>query len=196
MKLSIITPYYNTLNYIKELAKVLEPQLTNEIEWIIIDDGCNEKELDLLKAKVIHLPVNSGNASKPRNVGLDNALGEYIAFIDSDDMVTANYIEKIMEKIAEGFDYCYISWQYSGVRIIIKEEPESWNTCVWNCIYNRNIINDKRFDEKRNLGEDADFNSIRKGKRLNITDVLYYYNWNRDGSLTTLYNQGNISYTK
>ena len=38
IKLSIITPYYNVLKYTKELAKVLEPQLTEEVEWIIIDD--------------------------------------------------------------------------------------------------------------------------------------------------------------
>lgn len=38
MKLSIITPYYNCLEYIKKLAEVLEPQLTNEVEWIIADD--------------------------------------------------------------------------------------------------------------------------------------------------------------
>ena len=50
MKLSIITPYYDTLEYTKRLAEVLEPQLNEDIEWIIVDDGCNEKELDKLKA--------------------------------------------------------------------------------------------------------------------------------------------------
>ena len=74
--LSIITPYYNRLEYIKKLAEVLEPQLDQDVEWIIIDDGCNEKELDTLKATVYHLPTNSGGASVPRNVGLDNAKGE------------------------------------------------------------------------------------------------------------------------
>ena len=96
MRLSIITPYYNTLEYTKKLAEMLEPQLTDDIEWIIIDDGCNEKELDKLKAKVIHLEKNSGGASRPRNIGLDNACGEYIAFIDSDDMVSNDYIECIL----------------------------------------------------------------------------------------------------
>ena len=113
MKLSIITPYYKTLEYTKELAKVLEPQLTPEVEWIIIDDGCHETELDKIKAKVIHLPVPSGNASKPRNVGLENAKGEYIAFIDSDDSVSKDYIQKILEKTKEEWDYCYMSWSWS-----------------------------------------------------------------------------------
>ena len=93
MRLSIITPYYNTLKYTLRLAEILQPQLTKEIEWIIVDDGCNEKALDNLKAKVIHLPNNSGGASRPRNVALDIAKGDYIAFIDSDDIVRHDYIE-------------------------------------------------------------------------------------------------------
>ena len=43
MQLSIITSYYKTLEYTKKLADVLIPQLTKETEWIIVDDGCNEK---------------------------------------------------------------------------------------------------------------------------------------------------------
>ena len=83
--ISIITPYYKTLHQTKHLAAILEPQLDDSIEWIIIDDGCHEQELDNLKAKVIHLENNSGGGSVPRNVGLDTARGQYILFIDSDD---------------------------------------------------------------------------------------------------------------
>ena len=49
--------------------------------------------------KIIHLEKNSGNASYPRNVGIDNAKGKYIGFIDSDDLVEDNYIELILNKI-------------------------------------------------------------------------------------------------
>ena len=192
MKLSIITPYYKTLKYTKELANVLVPQLTKDTEWIIVDDGCNEKELDDIKAKVIHLEVPSGNASKPRNVGLDNAKGDYIAFIDSDDMVAPNYIEEILKAIEKGFDYCYISWSSKNGEVIINDEPPKWNTCVWNCIYNRELIGNRRFDCGKNIGEDEEFNKVRHGKRLNIVEVLYYYNWNRPDSLTTKYSNGEI----
>lgn len=192
MKLSIITPYYKTLDYTKELARVLEPQLNSETEWIIVDDGCNEKELDSIKAKVIHLEVPSGNASKPRNVGLDNAKGKYIAFIDSDDMVAPNYISRILEEIEKGFDYCYISWKWRNGEVIIDEEAPKWNTCVWNCVYNKSLIRNRRFDCNKNIGEDEEFNKVRGGKRRNITDILYYYNWNRPDSLTTRFSNGEI----
>jgi len=178
MKLSIITPYYDVLEYTKKLAEVLEPQLTNETEWIIINDGCNEKELDGFKANVIHLKENSGGASVPRNAGLDVAKGKYIAFIDADDMISENYIEKILKKInTEDFDYCYIGWQSPNFSVIIDEKPPEWNMCIWNCIYKKEIIGNERFNPEIIIGEDYDFNvRVRKGKRTSIKEYLYYYN--------------------
>ena len=176
--ISIITPYYNTKEQIKRLAEILVPQLNEDIEWIIIDDGCNERELDDIKAKVIHLEKNSGGASVPRNVGLDEARGEYILFIDSDDIVSKDYIEKIVKRIKiEDFDYCYISWNNPVFGdIIIDNEPLNWNCCVWNCVYKRKIIGNERFKPELIIGEDYDFNvRVRKGKKANIRDVLYYY---------------------
>ena len=51
MKLSIIIPYYNCLIYIKELFKVLEPQLNDKVEVIVVDDGCHEKEAELAQSQ-------------------------------------------------------------------------------------------------------------------------------------------------
>ena len=140
MKLSIITPYYKTLEHTKELAKVLVPQLTNEVEWIIIDDGCNELKLDNLGAKVIHLEYNTGNASVPRNIGIDESKGEYIAFIDSDDLVYEDYIKTILDKLDEDFDYCFYGWESVKDKVLIEDNPPGWNHCVWNCIYKRSLI--------------------------------------------------------
>lgn len=183
--ISIITPYYNVREYIIELAKILTPQLTDQVEWIIIDDGCNEKVLDNFKAKVIHLENNSGGASIPRNIGLDNAKGKYIAFIDADDLVSPDYIQTILHKTKEEWDYCYISWKGKINQIIIREEPPKWNCCVWNCIYKRDLIGNERFKPELKMAEDYDFNNrVRKGKRANITKIIYYYNENTPNSLT------------
>ena len=198
MILTIITPYYKTLDYTKELARILKPQLTKEVEWIIIDDGCNEKELDSFDAKVIHLEENSGNAAVPRNIGLENARGKYIVFVDSDDLVSNDYIEKIINKIKEtDFDYCYFSWKTQDQKVIINDEPPEWNTCVWNCVYKKELIGDTRFDSINNLGEDKVFNNIvKKGKRENIKDILYYYNWKRPGSISSCYREGKIPFKR
>ena len=177
-KLSIITPYYNVLEYTKKLVTILEPQLTTETEWIIIDDGCNEQALDNFNAKVLHLKENSGGASTPRNVGLDYATGKYIAFIDADDTVAFDYINTILNKInQEDFDYCYIGWKSWCFNILIEDEPPDWNGCVWNCIYKKESIGNERFDPNIIIGEDFDFNArVRKGKKAIIKKILYYYN--------------------
>ena len=186
MKLSIIIPYYNALKYTKELMKVLNKQLTSEVEIIIIDDGCNESELDKFKAKVIHLDKNSGSASTPRNVGIENSTGEYITFVDADDMVSDDYIQTILNKInSETFDYCLFSWHYNGQDVIIKDNPPEWNTSACNCIYKRTLIGDERFNPKLRINEDGDFNSrVRKGKKANIEKVLYFYNTTNPNSVT------------
>lgn len=173
IKLSIIIPYYDRPKYIKRLLEVLEPQLTNETELIIVDD-CSPIPLDY---PCIRLNENSGGASIPRNVGLDRAKGKYIAFIDSDDSVSDDYIETILNKTKEEWDYCFISWKTSSNTIIIKDNPPNWNCCVWNCIYKKEIIGNERFNPNLRIAEDYDFNiRVRKGKKANIEKVLYYYN--------------------
>lgn len=173
IKLSIIIPYYDRPKYIKRLLEVLEPQLTNETELIIVDD-CSPIPLDY---SCIRLNENSGGASIPRNVGLDRAKGKYIAFIDSDDLISNDYISTILEKIKEEWDYCFISWKTSTNTIIIKDNPPNWNCCVWNCIYKKEIIGNERFNPNLRIAEDYDFNiRVRKGKKANIEKVLYYYN--------------------
>lgn len=184
MKLSIIIPYYNALDYTKELMRILEHQLTPEVEIIIVDDGCCESELDKFNAKVIHLEENSGGAAIPRNKGLDEAKGEYITFIDADDMVSNDYISTILNKTHEDWDYCLFSWRMRDMNIIIKDEPPRWNHSVCNCVYRRDLIGDKRFPPLR-IGEDWEFNDeVRHGKRANIEKVLYIYNCDNKESIT------------
>ena len=122
MRLSIITPYYNCLEHLKSLANVLIPQLNKYVEWIVVDDGTRD-DLSFLTseyAKVIHLEENSGCAGIPRNHGLDVASGEYITFVDADDLVSFDFVEKILEKIDDGFDYCLMSWKSDVFEIIRK----------------------------------------------------------------------------
>lgn len=185
MKLSIITPYYNVLHYTKELAKILEPQLTSEVEWIVIDDGCHEAELDNLNAIIIHLPKNSGCAGIPRNYGLDIAQGEYITFIDADDLVSPNFISKIINKInSSSFDYCLINWEKidKSLYVDVTNGRPGWNHSVWGIIYKKDNIKNIRFNNKK-FAEDYDFNYLAlKGKEEKITEeFLYFYNSNENG---------------
>lgn len=182
--LSIIIPTYNRNEYIVKLLDQLHSQMQNNVEVIVVDD---HSDIPLEKSwfKYIYLENNSGGASIPRNIGLDNAKGKYIVFIDADDLVSPDYIQTILDKIKENWDYCYISWKGKINRVIIENEPPKWNCCVWNCIYKRDLIGNERFKPELKMAEDLDFNKrVRKGKRANITKIVYYYNEDTPNSLT------------
>ena len=184
IKLSIIIPTYNRNEYIVNLLDKLKQQITDEVEVIVVDDY---SDIPLQEGwfKYIYLTENSGGASIPRNIALDNAKGKYIVFIDADDLVSDDYIQTILDKTKEEWDYCYISWKGKTNQIIIREEPPKWNCCVWNCIYKRDLIGNERFKPELKMAEDLDFNNrVRKGKRANITKIIYYYNEDTPNSLT------------
>lgn len=192
--LSIIIPGYERYDYAEKLLKQLDKQMQDNVEVILVDD-CSPKpyKFNYKWLKIIRLEENSGGASVPRNKGLDIIQGKYISFIDIDDLVSDDYIKTILNKIKEEWDYCYISWQGKINRVIIENEPPKWNCCVWNCIYKKDLIGNKRFKSELKIAEDYDFNNrVRKGKRANITKIIYYYNEDTPNSLTKqgeLYNK-------
>lgn len=175
--ISIIIPTYNRIDKLKRLLEQLNNQMKDNVEVIVVDDHSDIKlDIEYKWLKYIYLEENSGGASVPRNIGLDNAKGKYVAFIDSDDSIKPNYLETIINKTKEEWDYCFISWECSTHQIIIKNNPPKWNCCVWNCIYKRELIGNIRFNPKLRIAEDYEFNKlVRKGKKANITEVLYYY---------------------
>lgn len=199
MKLSIIIPYYNTLNYTIDLVKELQRQIKDQdiIEIILIDDGCFEEHLrQLVSTNTMLVQKYNGGVSSARNRGIDLSKGDYIAFVDSDDMVPEYYIQKIMEKTKEKWDYCFMSWKAFGLsnnEYIITDKPLKTNTCVWNCVYRRDLIGDNRFNPDMQIAEDQDFNErVRSGKKANITDIMYYYRVGRKDSLSALFANGII----
>jgi len=105
--ISIIMPAYNTVDYIETSIKSVLNQTYHNIELIIINDGSTdgtEKKILSIKKddnriKYFNIP-NSGSAVA-RNVGLENAEGKYISFIDSDDYIDKNMIEILNEKMME-----------------------------------------------------------------------------------------------
>lgn len=205
MKLSIIIPYYKTLDLTKELLEVLIPQLNSNSELIIVDDGCNEIELDQYK-KFINVNVihkENGGVSSARNSGLDIYKGDYAVFIDSDDMIPKYYIDKALDKINNTiFDYCLFSWRCCGkvseelkdIDYIMHYNDVDYDNVVWNCIYSRKMIGDNRFNENLNVSEDKEFNiTVRRDKgykREIIRDIMYYYRAGRVGSLCYNHNHG------
>lgn len=204
MKLSIIIPAYNAENYLYNLLDTLDKQMQKGIEVIIVDDGSKiPVKTDYKWAKVYR--ERNGCPGLTRNVGLDHATGDYIAFIDADDMVTDDYIPLIMDKIKEGFDYCYLSWQTMPggwqCKVIIEKESDKFpgfNLCVWNRVYSRSLIEGMRFSPKKAWSEDADFiyRLNERGKKAWISKPVYLYRSDTPDSWTKKMFSGRIDYTR
>lgn len=199
--LSIIIPYYNTLEYTYELLDILDKQITDEVEVILVDDGSTKKPFINKYSWLRVFVKENGGVSSARNLGLDKITGKYVTFIDSDDLVANNYISSILEKIKEDFDYCYLSWKgFGGWNIEVKlnkleDEFPPFNLCCWNRIYKSELIKGIRFNENKQIAEDAEFirdAQVNCKKKAFISDFMYLYRTNRNDSLTKRFAKGLI----
>lgn len=184
VKLSLIIPYFETYELTERLLKGLSVQTTREVEIIVIDDGCNEKRLDIFNGymgiKIIHHEYNLGTA-KTRNEGIKKAKGQYIGFIDCDDTVTMDYIDVLLKAIDETpTEVINFNWLGLSENEVVKRPT---NPAMWKAIYRKDKC--PLFREDLQWGEeDVDFQvEVQKMQTTYLDRVLYIYNSNREGSL-------------
>lgn len=189
VKLSILIAYYDTFDYTIKLLKELRIQKTDDIEVILVDDGCHETKFDEFKEfKIIHLNKNEG-MSNALNIALDHAKGEYIGFIDSDDQITMDYIEILLETLkTHNEDIIYFNWVDFNKNEIVTHPT---NYALWKAIYKRDIL--PRFEKDRRVHNDVPVQDELREKNYSeyyIDRVLYIYNSDRPGSITWGYTHG------
>lgn len=108
---SVIIPMYNAEKYITSCIQSVEKQTLTDIEIICIDDCSTDTTYNIVnnlaqadkRIKLLQLPINSGGASQPRNIGMQFSRGKYIAFLDSDDLYTFTALSELVN-IAERYD--------------------------------------------------------------------------------------------
>lgn len=173
-KVSIIIPVYNVRGYLEDALLSVIQQTYKNLEIIIIDDGSNDgseiicdnyaKKDD--RIKVIH--QKNGGLSTARNTGLDNASGEYIAFLDSDDIFHPEAIQRMLDATLKNEADCTIcrhidftshdktafknaiQKQNNGalysrtdiLKAIVNDEIEC---CAWDKLYKRNLFQNIRY---------------------------------------------------
>lgn len=105
-RLSVIIPVYNAAPYLQACIDSLLSQRFTDFEILLVDDGstdgsgriCDEAGKD---PRVVVLHQENSGASSARNRGIDHARGEYIVFVDADDLVTDVHLEHLMESDAD-----------------------------------------------------------------------------------------------
>ena len=196
IRLSIIIPCYNAEPYIYELLDTLTPQITEEVEILIIDDGStNPVECDIEGVKVYRQA--NGGVSKARNKGIDVAKGEIISFIDADDLVSPNYVLYILGRADEEWDYMDLSWkslENNNFNYKLFSDSDSLpNPSACTRAFRRSFVGDVRFPEKKDAAEDEHFTrhlQIHKAKHICATEMMYFYRMGTPDSTTKAYMSG------
>ena len=116
--ISVIMPCYNAAAYLEEAVGSVFSQTIKDVELIVIDDGSTDQSLNILASlKKVHpqiliLEQENRGPYPARNRGLEQARGEYIAFLDSDDYWAKDCLEKLHTKLTENdADLAYCGWQ-------------------------------------------------------------------------------------
>lgn len=206
LKYSVIIPVYNAESTLDRCLNSLVCQLNENIEIILIDDGSTDDSYSICQSYASRYPNISvikqmnGGVSKARNHGLDEAKGDYILFVDSDDYVAANYFEAISTELDKTkcdmyqFSYTIISSKGEHTRTfkplvdssrellipdIIKAMCNKRINQPWAKVYKRSLIetNNIRFAEGASIAEDREFN-IRYSLYINsycASDTAVYY---------------------
>lgn len=104
-KVSIIVPIYNKEKFLEKCIQSIINQTYENIEILLINDGSTDYSEAICKKyinmeKIKYISIKNGGVSKARNIGIQNASGDYIVFIDADDYVDKYYIESLYS-----FDY-------------------------------------------------------------------------------------------
>lgn len=211
-KISIIVPVYNAEKTIGRCVEALLNQSYNNIEIILVDDGSKDSSFSICKGyseldkRVIVVQKRNGGVSSARNLGLDNATGEYVMFCDSDDWVESNWCELLINNYQEDSltmcGFFSIDNENKRTEVCVEEEIKKISRAdyldtkllggfvPWNKIYSARVIkeNHLKFPSNLTLGEDKIFvwNYLKAihGDIICIGKCLVNYVWPQNDSLT------------
>ena len=216
-KVSVIVPVYNVEPYLSACLVSCMQQTLKDIEIICVNDGSTDHSLEILKEfqkadrRIRIIDKENGGLSSARNAGIKAARGEWLVFLDSDDLLSENACERVWCESMEGPTDIVIfgartfpgypapdpwltnnlnvpSRRFSGFKPEILFQTNGSIPFVWRQAFRRNLLleNDLLFDEEVRFGEDAVFQLEVFPHAANfayISDPLYNYRWCRPGSL-------------
>lgn len=204
---SVIVPYYKGEDYIEECLDSIYGQTFKNIEVILVNDGSPKEFLDSLKTNkypdlIVYHQENQGQ-SMARNKGVEIAKGKYILFVDCDDKIAPEFLEKTYNVLISNpkIRVCYTKGQY------FEKENSEWylpdfeikDFLFANCIpisallYKEDFIKANGFDKNLTYFEDWDLwiSIIENGGEVHrIPELLFFYRIrHNDNSLTNVSTQ-------
>ena len=186
MKVSIIVPIYNTDSRLHRCIESIMHQTFTDFECLMVDDGSKKNVADIVDSyaekdsRFIALHKKNGGVSSARNYGIEHAKGDWLVFVDSDDHIVPEHLEKMMSVASDDVDIVMTgfedvrsneSWfhEYDDAKYLGKEglrrlfmmtdflrHQIPWDRAYRNKFTKATKIN-LRFDRRLSLGEDRLF---------------------------------------
>jgi glycosyltransferase involved in cell wall biosynthesis len=210
-KFSILVPVYGTEQYIGRCCKSLFSQNYDNIEYIFVDDCTKDRSIDVIEevlrefpdrksqTRIIHHEVNRGLGAA-RLTGLDNATGDYVWFVDSDDYIATDAIEKLAG-IVNSNDYDLVTFSYYedkdniiSPRILKNFTVQDLltdrvNPSIWKNVIKRSFMLEADIKPIEGVDYAEDLHLLYRlvvsaKKKLVLSDhFCYYYNISNDDSM-------------
>lgn len=161
---SVIIPAFNCANFIRKAIESVLGQTYQNIELIIIDDGSKDNTAEVIthfEDKVIYVYQENGGVSKARNAGIRKSSGEYIAFLDADDV-----------------------WEKSKLEVQIRIMEENINIGLLFCEFtqtkNQNILHRKTYESAFNIFKEYKYGINDMFDNISVvnmfgTNIKYYW---------------------
>lgn len=209
--ITIIVPIYKVEDYLHRCVDSILKQTYKKLEVILVDDGspdgcgkiCDEYAKLDERIKVIH--KKNGGLSDARNAGIEIAQGGHISFLDSDDWLYEEYIEKLyqlLKKSNSDISVCnFIRTSIEGIQVDISNEEiyeysnmealgqiydkfDAQIFVAWGKLYKRYLFDDIRFPVGR-IHEDEfiTYKLIYKAKKIVLSTAQLIYYWQREDSI-------------
>ena len=206
--ISVIMPCLNSEQYIHDSIASALAQTERALELIVVDNGSTDETLSVVRAigdpriRVLRQPRRGVSAA--RNMGIDAAQGEFIAFLDSDDTWRPDCLSKLRDKLVAYPDavLAYCGWQNVGLpgargEPFVPPEYETpgkrlalFTDCRWpihGALARRKAIRGVAFDTTLSVGEDylLWLEVATRGPIVRVPEVLAFYNFRQTGQATS-----------
>ncbi|WP_058313535.1 glycosyltransferase [Cognatishimia activa] len=216
--ISVIIPVYNVAAYVGDCITSLRRQTFSDFEAIVVDDESADASVQAALDAIGEdrrfrlIEQNHGGLSVARNKGLNLARGQHISFIDSDDMVAPDFLEKLKSSLdVSNADWvaCAIQFKFPDgtgrAHSAIHGDAELFNHKVprryqfrsstdvirhfpsaWNKLYRRTFIGDLRFEEGKQFEDHLFFHQLaaRTDHIMHLPEPLYVQTKGRSGQIT------------
>ena len=197
--ISVIVPVYNVELYLRKCIDSILAQTYRDLEILIIDDGstdgsgaiCDEYKKDE-RVRVFH--TDNHGLSAARNLGLDNATGDWIGFVDSDDWIEPDLFEKSISCIGDADILCFSGeGKYTGFQAVVALVCGGISSSAWGKLYRRNCFFSTRFPEGR-VHEDTatTYKILYKSEEILCQNIGGYHYCKRAGSITSVRDMDNL----